>query len=147
MKRMAIDVPVVSTLLRVNGVTAETPPERIRTILREASYGEHEIEEAVLMVKSWGGEKPEVVRDLRRTIDTQSEVPYPSPFPLPPIESELLREESFFKRNPLLLPVLISLVCIAIGGTLLYLTLLGVIPMPKAIQTPNAEVPATSLTF
>lgn len=86
---MAIDVPVVSTLLKVNGVTAETAPSKIRELLRGASYSEADIDEAVLMVSRWGSVAP-----------APTPVPQPVPgnplpnttsssftLPLPPLDS------------------------------------------------------------
>ncbi len=88
-KTMAIEVPIVSTLLKVNGVTAETPPSKIRELLRGASYSEADIDEAVLMVSRWGSTPPPVQSAPGplpgNPIGTS--VPYPSPLPLPPLES------------------------------------------------------------
>lgn len=85
---MAIDVPVVSTLLRVNGVTAETAPSKIREILRGASYSETDIDEAILMVSRWGSTPP-LPKSASQPLpgNPLPSVPYPSPLPLPPLES------------------------------------------------------------
>lgn len=86
---MAIDVPVVSTLLKVNGVTAETAPSKIRELLRGASYSEADIDEAVLMVSRWGSVAPTPAPAPQPVPGNplQSTVPYPSSLPLPPLES------------------------------------------------------------
>jgi hypothetical protein len=141
MKTMAIEVSVVTTLLKVNGVTAETAPAKIREILRAASYSESDIDEAVLMVGRWGSTQ---TPPLSASGSPPSPgVPYPSPLPLPPLESTFGTKGSKkgVSNVVLIFGILAVLLAVSLIGMVFYITVYN----PGSGEAVNVSMP--TLTF